>query len=195
MGSYLQTYLERDVRQLTQVGDLASFEQFTRLCAARSGQLLSLAELARDAAVAATTAKRWLAVLEASGQFFRLPPFARSATKRLVKSPKLYAADTGLAAFLTGHRDADVLWNGPLKGALFETAVLGEALKRFHNAGDHPAVSFWRSSDGLEVDIVIEAGGKLHGIETKANATPHPDMAGPLLAWRKLLGREAGRTA
>jgi predicted AAA+ superfamily ATPase len=194
MAGYLQTYLERDVRQLTQVGDLVSFEVFLRLCAARTAQILRYDELARDAAVSATTARRWLSVLEASGQFFRIPPYARSPTKRMVKSPKLYAADTGFAAFLTGHRDEDVLWNGPMKGALFETAVLGEVLKHFHNAGDIPAVSFWRSSDGLEVDFVIEAAGRLHGIEVKASATPVPAMAGPVLAWRRLLGASAGRT-
>jgi hypothetical protein len=195
MASYLRTYLERDVRQLTQVGDLVSFEQFTRLAAARTGQVLGLAELARDAAVSATTAKRWLSVLESSGQFLRLPPFARSLTKRMVKSPKLYAADTGLAAFLTGHRDPEVLWHGPMRGALFETAVLGEVLKYFRNTGEDPAVSWWRSSDGLEVDLVIEAQGRMHGLEIKANATPMPRMADALVAWRRLLGREAGRTA
>jgi predicted AAA+ superfamily ATPase len=195
MGSYLQTYLERDVRGLAQVGDLVSFETFLRLCAARTGQLLNLADLARDAAVSATTAKRWLSVLEASGLFLRLPPYARSATKRMVKSPKLFATDTGLAAFLTGHRDADVAWHGPMAGALFETLVVSEALKHFHGTGDTPALSFWRSSDGLEVDLVIETAGKLHGIEVKANATPVPQMAEPLLKWRRLLGQAAGRTA
>jgi len=195
MAGYLQTCLERDVRQLTQVGDLVSFEQFLRLCAARTGQVLSLAELARDGAVSATTARRWLSVLEASGLWIRLPPWTRSVTKRLVKSPKLYPVDTGLSAFLTGHRDSEVLWNGPLKGPLFETAVLGEILKVFHNAGDLPAVHFWRSSDGMEVDFVIEAQGKLHGIEAKATQTAAPRLADGLLAWRKLVGNEAGRTA
>jgi predicted AAA+ superfamily ATPase len=194
MGSYLQTYLERDVRQLTQVGDLVSFERFTRLCAARSSGLLNIAELARDGAISVTTARRWLSVLEASGQFIRLPPYARSKTKRMVKSPKVYAVDTGLAAFLTGHRDEDVLWHGPLKGALFETLVLGEIFKYFHNAGDSPSITFWRSSDGREVDFVLEAAGKAHGIEVKANASPVPRMADFLIAWRKLLGDEAGKT-
>jgi hypothetical protein len=195
MAGYLQTYLERDVRLLTQVGDLAAFEAFLRLAAARTGQILSFAELARDAGISPTTAKRWLSVLEASGQFLRLLPYTRSVTKRMVKSPKLYAADTGLAAYLTGHKDADVLWNGPMKGSLFETLVVGEVFKYFHNAGDLPAVCFWKSSDGIEIDIVIEVGGRLHGIEVKANSTPVPSMAGTLLGWRKLLGREAGRTA
>ncbi|MBI4606980.1 MAG: ATP-binding protein [Planctomycetes bacterium] len=194
MGSYLQTYLERDVRQLTQVGDLVSFEVFLRLCAARTAQLLRVDELARDAAVSATTARRWLSVLEASSQFLRVPPYARSPTKRMVKSPKLYAADTGFAAFLTGHRDGDVLWNGPMKGALFETAVLGEIVKHFHNAGELPGIFFWRSSDGLEIDFVIEAAGRLHGIEVKASATPVPSMAEPILAWRRILGGSAGKT-
>jgi uncharacterized protein len=195
MASYLQTYLERDVRGLAQVGDLVSFETFVRLCAARTGQLLSLADLARDGAVSATTAKRWLSILEASGLFLRLPPYTRSITKRMVKSPKLFATDAGLAAFLTGHRDAEVVWHGPMKGPLFETLVIGEALKHFHGTGDAPALSFWRSSDGLEIDLVIEAGGRLHGIEVKANSTPVPHMAEPLLKWRRLLGRAAGRTA
>ncbi len=195
MASYLQTYLERDVRQLAQVGDLGAFEQFVRLCAARTGQLLKTAELARDAAVSATTAMRWISMLEASGQFLRLMPYTRSPTKRMVKAPRLYALDTGLAAFLTGHRDEEVLWNGPMKGALLETMVFGEILKHFHNLGDVPAVYFWRASDGLEVDFVIEAAGKLHGLEVKANATPLPRMADQLLAWRRLLGPQAGRCA
>lgn len=194
MGGYLQTYLERDVRQLTQVGDLVSFEQFVRLCAARTAQLLRIEELARDAAVSSTTARRWLSVLEASAQFLRVAPYARSRTKRMVKSPKLYAADTGFAAFLTGHRDEDVLWEGPMKGALFETTVLGEILKHFHNEGDVPAVFFWRSSDGLEVDFVIETAGRLHAIEAKASATPVPAMADQLVAWRRVVGPTAGRT-
>ena len=194
MGSYLQTYLERDVRQLTQVGDLVSFEQFVRLCAARTAQLLRIDELGRDAAVSSTTARRWLSVLEASAQFQRVAPYARSRTKRMVKSPKLYAADTGFAAFLTGHRDEHVLWDGPMKGALFETAVFGEILKHFHNDGDVPAVFFWRSSDGLEVDFVIETAGRLHAIDAKASATPVPAMAEQLLAWRRVVGGAAGRT-
>jgi hypothetical protein len=195
MASYLQTYLERDVRQLVQVGDLASFETLLRLAAARTAQVLNLASLARDAALAANTARRWLSVLEASGQVFRLPPWTQSSAKRLVKSPKLHFLDSGLAAFLTGHRDAGTLWEGPMKGALFESAVVAEALKWFHDHGDIPGLYFWRSSDGLEVDLVIEAAGKLHGIETKANSTPVPRMAEGLLKWRRLLGRQAGRGA
>jgi hypothetical protein len=195
MASYLQTYLERDVRQLAQVGDLVSFEQFTRLCAARTSALLSLAELARDAGVSATTARRWLGVLEASCRFFRLPPWTRSPTKRLVKSPKLFAADTGLAAFLTGHRDAEVVAHGPLRGALFETLVVTEVIRWFRNRGDLPSLAFWRSSDGLEVDLVIELAGRIHGLEIKANATPRPSMAASLTRWKDIMGTQAGRLA
>lgn len=193
MASYLQTYIERDVRQLAQVGDLMSFEQFVRLCAARTGRLLNMTDLARDASISPTTAKRWLSLLETSGQFVRLLPYHRSLSKRIVKSPKLYATDTGLAAFLTAHRDAGVVWNGPMKGAFFETLVLGEILKSIHNHGDRAQVSHWRSTAGLEIDFVLESGGFVHGIEVKANASPLPAMADSLAAWRKLLGRRAGR--
>lgn len=194
MASYVQTYLERDVRQVVQVGDLASFEQFVRLCAARTAGILNLASLARDAAVSPNTARRWISVLEASALFFQLRPYSASATRRMVKAPKLFALDTGLAAYLTGHRDSSVLWNGPLKGALFETAVLGEILKAFWNAGDLPPVFFWRASDGLEVDFVIEAAGRLHAVECKASATPMPAMADGLQKWRRIVGDAAGHS-
>jgi len=194
MAGYLSTYLERDVRQLAQVGDLQVFEQFLRLCAARSSQLLNHAELARDVGVSPTTARRWIAVLEASGVLLRVRPYTTSPTKRLVKSPKLYPLDTGLAAFLTGHREADQLWQGPLRGALFEAAVLAEIVKAFTNVGDIPPLSFWRASDGLEVDFVLELAGRLHGFECKANATPMPRMADSLVKWRSLLGEAVGST-
>jgi predicted AAA+ superfamily ATPase len=195
MASYVQTYLERDVRQLANVGDLTSFANFVRLCAARTGQLLNIAQLARDAAVSSTTARRWLAVLEASGQCRTVPAFARSATKRLVKSPKLYFTDTGLAAWLTGHRDSDVLWNGPLRGPLFESAVLAQIIAHFEDRGDRAPITMWRASDGLEVDFVLEIAGVVHGVECKANATPMPRMGDGLRKWRSLVGGRVGRTA
>lgn len=194
MASYVQTYLERDVRQLANVGDLNSFASFVRLAAARTGQLLNVAQLARDAAVSPTTAGRWLAVLEASGQIRRVAPFARSLTKRMVKSPKLFFTDTGLAAYLTGHRDDDVLWNGPMRGALFESAALAELCAWFEDQGEFLPLTHWRSSDGHEVDFVVEWAGRCHAFECRANATPVPRMGDGLRKWREIVGPEAGAT-
>jgi predicted AAA+ superfamily ATPase len=124
-----------------------------------------------------------------------VPAFARSATKRLVKSPKLYFTDTGLAAWLTGHRDSDVLWNGPLRGPLFESAVLAQIIAHFEDRGDRAPITMWRASDGLEVDFVLEIAGVVHGVECKANATPMPRMGDGLRKWRSLVGGRVGRTA
>lgn len=119
-----------------------------------------------------------------------MPPAAESRCH----APKLYAADTGLAAFLTGHRDAEVLWHGPMRGALFETLVINEVRRYFSHRGDSPWLYYWRSSDGLEVDCVIEARGGLQAIEVKSNATPMPRMGDELRKWRHTLGERAGRS-
>lgn len=191
VGSYVQTWLERDVRALTQVADLATFERFLRLCAARTGQLLNLSQLGRDAGVSQPTAARWLSVLEASGVVLLLQPFHGNLGKRLVKTPKLYFVDTALATWLVGLHDEEPTLRGPMGGALVETAVVVEWTKVFRHRGELAPISFWRTADGHEVDLVIERNGRLYAAEVKATATVLPPMAGALRRFREVAGTDA----
>ncbi len=190
-SSYVQTYLERDVRDLIRVGDLGAFSRFVALAASRTGGLLNLAEMGREAGVTGPTAKQWLSVLQASQVVHLLPPYHRNFGKRIRKSPKLYFLDPGLASFLLGLHTREALLQGPALGALVETAVAGEWLKMFRSLGLPPTLTFWRSSGGEEVDIVFEHGARLHGIEVKATATPTPRHADTLARWLQLAGKRA----
>jgi predicted AAA+ superfamily ATPase len=192
-SSYIQTYLERDVRSLRQVGDLTLFQSFLRAIAARSGQLLNMAELARDLGVAVNTGKAWLSVLEASFQVIVLRPYFANVGKRLVKTPKVYFADTGTLCHLAGLRGPQHAASGPMGGQIFETAVLAEIVKTFRNRGDDPKLYFWRTSSGVEVDIIIDIGIKLIPIEVKLSATPKPSMADGILSFRKDFGKKSHR--
>ena len=191
-SSYVQTYLERDVRSLRQVGDLTSFQSFLRALAARSGQLLNLTDMARDLGVAVNTAKAWLSVLEATFQVIVLRPYYVNVGKRLVKTPKVYFTDTGILCYLAGLKDPEHAAAGPLGGAIFETAVLLEIVKALVNRGEEPQIHFWRTSAGVEVDLVVEASGKLIPIEVKLSATPRPAMATGIRAFQEDLGPKAG---
>jgi hypothetical protein len=191
-ASYVQTYLERDVRSLRQVGDLTLFQGFVRALAARSGGLLNLTELARDMGVAVNTAKAWLSVLEASFQVVILRPYHANVGKRLVKTPKVYFTDVGTLCYLAGLRDPEHAASGPMGGAVFETAVLAEVLKAYVHRGETPQLSFWRSSAGVEVDILIEADGHLIPIEVKLSATPRPAMADSIRSLQEDLGARVG---
>jgi predicted AAA+ superfamily ATPase len=187
-SSYVQTYLERDVRDLVQVADLDRFATFLRLVAARTATLLNMSDLGRDAGVTGPTVRRWLSVLETSGIVYLLRPHHRSFGKRLVKSPKLYFVDPGLAAFLVGLHEREAMLAGPSAGALAETAVVSEWVKAFRARGEEPPLSFWASSRGFEVDLVIERDGRLHALEVKATATPTPDHATQIARWLELAG-------
>jgi uncharacterized protein len=191
-ASYLQTYLERDVRSLRQIGDLTLFQNFLRALAARSAQLLNLAEMARDLGVALNTAKAWLTVLEATFQVIILRPYFANLGKRLVKSPKVYFSDVGTLCYLTGLKDPGHAATGPMGGAIFETAVLMEIIKTIIHRGQEPQVYFWRTAAGAEVDIVVAEGGRLIPLEVKLSATPRPAMARNLTSFQKDL---RGRTA
>lgn len=158
LASYVATYLERDVRQVLAVGDLRDFDRFLRATALRAGQLLSYADLARDVGVAPNTAKRWISVLEATQQVFLLEPWHRQRTKRLIKAPKLYFADTGLLAFLQGFRRREDLPAHALWGAVWENLVVSEVRKRLLASGHPPALWFWRTAHGDEVDLLVETG-------------------------------------
>jgi len=179
-GSYVSTFLERDVRNLAQIGDLSQFERFLRLCAVRTGQLLNLSDLARDIGVSVPTAKRWLSVLEAGYQVFLLYPYYRSLGKRLVKSPKMYFNDTALASYLLGLHDKEALFNSPSFGCLFETLIVTDVLKRFLHSGEMPSMYYLRTRDGLEIDLVLERGQKLHLFEIKSTMTVWPRHADSL---------------
>lgn len=192
-ASYVQTYLERDVRSLRQVGDLVEFQRFLRAVAARSAQILDLTDIARELGVAINTAKAWLSVLEATYQVFLLRPYHASVGKRLVKRPKAYMADVGLLCYLTGIRTARQAREGPLAGAIFESAVVAEVMRTLSHRGQEPRVHFWRTSVGAEVDLLVEEAGRLVPIEAKASATPRPRMASGIVAFRHDLGTRATR--
>ncbi len=185
-AGYLQTYLERDVRQALNVGDLNTFERFLRLVAARTGQIVNYSDLARDAGISQPSARRWMSVLEAAGQVFLLPPYHVNFGKRLIKAAKIYWLDTAMASFLMGLHTRGPLMQGPFAGALFETAVVSEWVKAFLNRGLPPSLYFWRTRDGIEVDLLIDYDGKLHPIEIKSTSTINPHHAGGLTKWRAL---------
>ncbi len=166
-SSYVQTYLERDVRELLNVGDLTTFRRFLRAAAARTAQLLNYSDLARDAGVSVNTAKQWMSVLVASGQVHLLPPYHANVTRRLCKTPKLYFLDTGLAAYLTEWRTPETLAAGAMSGAIFETAVVAEVLKSWWHRLREPPACFYRDGEKREVDLVLVADGRLHPIEIK----------------------------
>ena len=184
-ASYVQTYLERDVRGLRQIGDLTLFQNFLRTIAARSGQLLNLADIGRDLGIALNTVKQWMSILEATFQIIILRPYFVNIGKRLVKTPKVYFTDTGTLCYLAGLKDAEHAASGPLGGVIFETGVLAEIMKRLVHSGQDPHLYFWRTSHGSEVDIIVEDGGKLIPIEAKLSATPRPTMVPGILAFRK----------
>ena len=175
-SSYVATYAERDVRQLLQVQNLSTFQRFLRLCAARTGTLLNLVTLANDTGISHTTARHWLSVLESSELVFLLPPYFRNFGKRLVKTPKLYFTDTGLAAWLIGIREPGLLALHALRGALFETWVIGEFRKYRFNRGLPADLYFWRDNNGVEADLVFETPEGLQCVEIKSGQTITPDL-------------------
>ncbi|HUU26842.1 MAG TPA: ATP-binding protein [archaeon] len=190
-ASYIQTYLERDVRSLRQVGDLSQFQYFLRSLAARNAQLLSLSELARDLGLSVNTVKAWLSVLEATYQVIVLRPFYANVGKRLVKTPKVYFTDLGTLCHLCGLKDPAHAASGPMGGSIMETAVLMEVFKALIHRGIDPQVYFWRTSAGTEVDIIAEISGRLVPIEIKLSATPRPSMAASIRAFQQDLGEKA----
>ena len=171
LRDYVQTYLERDVRQLLNVRDLSVFQRFVRMCAMRTGQVLNLSTLAADCGVTHNTARGWLTVLEASYVAFTLPSWHRNVGKRLVKAPRLHFYDSGLAAWLAGAGDAAALGLSSLRGPLFETWVVSEVMKHRFNHLHDLACSYFRDSNGNEVDLVMEYGGRTVAVEVKSGAT------------------------
>lgn len=176
-SSYVQTYVQRDVRDLAKVGDETAFLRFVRACAARTAQLVNMADLARDAGVAPNTAKSWLSILEASGLVYLLEPYHTSVTKRLVKSPKLYFLDTGLCSWLTEWTSPETLEAGAASGAMFETWVIGEILRSWWHNGKRAPLYFYRDKDRKEIDLLIIQDARVHPIEIKKTATPDRRIA------------------
>ena len=172
LGDYVTTYLERDVRRIGAVQDLTAFAHFMRLAAGRVGQLLNLTNLANDAGVAPSTARSWLSVLQASDIVFLMEPHLPNTRKRLTRTPKLYFVDVGLASYLVGIRAAGEITTHHQRGSLFENAVISEALKHaYTNAVRHPRLSFYRTSAGLECDLLYPARGAFAAVEIKSGAT------------------------
>lgn len=172
-GAYVRTYIERDVRDLTEIGDIVKFSRFMTAAAASTGLLLNLASLARDVGISQPTADRWLSVLVASNLVYLLRPYYNNITKRADKTPKLYFLDTGLAAYLTKWNTVDVLRNGAMAGAFFESFVVSEIIKSYYNMGVlDPPLYFYRDKDMNEIDILIESNGILYPIKIKKHADP-----------------------
>lgn len=170
-GDYFETYVERDVRQIGEIRQLKEFQRFVQLCAGRTGQLLNLQSLGNDAGISHTTARRWISILEASYILFCLQPFHANINKRLIKAPKMYFYDVGLAAYLMGIENSSQIRSHPLRGHLFENLVVVEALKYRYNKGKRSNLLFFRDSSGLEVDLLCTRGMRFAAIEVKAGQT------------------------
>ena len=190
--SYIRTYVERDVRALAQVGDEMQFMQFVTIVANRTGQMLNYRDMARDVQISEPTAKKWLSILVTSGLVYLLPPFSMNIEKRVVKTPKLYFLDTGLAAYLTKWTNPDVLRQGASAGAFFETFVISEILKSYYNNGTEPALFYYRDKDGKEIDLLILENGTLYPLEVKMTATPKADAASAFKVLNAVKGIKIG---
>jgi uncharacterized protein len=184
--SYIQTYVDRDVRMIKNIGDINSFIQFTQLCAGRIGQPLNYASLSNDAGISPNTAKSWLSILESSYILYRLQPYHRNFNKRLVKSSKLYFYDTGVACSLLGIREQEQVNSHYMKGSLFENLILNEFIKRSFNRGENRQPYYWQDNHGKEIDCLLVNGDKVTAIEIKSGKTVSPSYFDNLSYWRSL---------
>jgi len=183
--------IERDVRSLVNIGDLETFERFLMITAGRVGQLLNFSSLADDCGIAVDTARRWISVLKTSFIIMLLPPHHRNFNKRLIKSPKLYFYDTGLACHLLRIRDVNQLQTHPLRGALFENHVIAEVAKAYLHSRRTPPIYSWRDQSGHEVDLLVEEGTELWPVELKSGQTFSPSMLDALGWWCRLAGQSS----
>lgn len=170
-GSYLQTYLERDVRQISDISNINLFQTFITQLAARSGSVINLNEISKECGIAFNTAKKWLAILQASGIVYLLKPYFRNIQKRVIKSPKIYFTDTGLMSYILKYQNADTLYAGPSSGSFYETFIVNEFLKFKYNYNAAFDMYFYRDSNGNETDIIMESGGRFFLFEIKAAET------------------------
>jgi len=187
-ANYMETYVERDVRQMVNVRDLTAFRRFLRLCAGRVGRLVNLSALASDCGITHNTAKAWLSILETSYIVFLLPPHHRNFNKRIIKTPKLYFHDCGLCARLLGIQTPDQLRTHAQRGPLFESFVIGEFMKHRFNSGSLHDFFFWRDRTGNEVDVLVDRGDGLQPVEVKSGQTLNRDFFKGLQKWRALAG-------
>ncbi len=171
-GSYVKTYIERDVREITKIADELQFLQFLKVIAARTANLLNLSEVARDVGISQPTARAWLSILESCGLVYLLRPYSANITSRIVKTPKVYFMDTGLCSYLTGWTSAQTLASGAMSGAMLETFVVSEIIRKFWNSGREAPVWFYRDKAGTEIDLLVEQDGVLNPIEIKKSASP-----------------------
>ena len=172
-ANYLKTYIERDIRKLTQVADEMQFLQFISVIASRTGQLVNYSDISKDCGISEVTAKKWLSLLVSSGLVYLLQPYSANIEKRVVKTAKLYFMDTGLAAYLTRWSNPDVMQSGAMAGAFFETYIISEIIKSFSNNGEEPPIYFYRDKDKYEIDLLIEQNNVLYPIEIKKTASHH----------------------
>lgn len=186
--SYIQTYVERDVRMMKSIGDLSRFTRFLKLCAGRIGQLLNLSSLANECSVSVPTISSWISVLEASYICYLLKPDYRNFKKRLVKTPKLYFYDTGLACSLLDIQSEEQVANHFLRGGLFENLVINEFIKKAYHQLESIDLSFWRDSTGNEVDLLVSKGKHIQAYEIKSGATYSKDYFKGISKWAKLSG-------
>lgn len=192
--SYLQTYLQRDVRDLSQVGDLETFARYVRACAARTAQMLNYTDLARDCGISLNTARNWMSILTASFMVYLLPPYHSNITKRLYKTPKLYFLDTGLCAYLTEWTSPKTLEAGAMSGAILETHVVAEILKSWWNRIQFPNLYYYRDKDGREIDLLISKDNRLYPVEIKKAAKVGPSDISSFAALRRF-NRQVGEGA
>lgn len=192
-SNYIQTYIERDVRLIKNISDLSTFQRFIKLCAGRTGQILNLSSLGNDCGITHGTAKSWISILEASFVVFLLQPHYKNFSKRLIKQPKIYFFDPGLASSLLGIENKAQLNTHYLKGGLFETFILSELHKYRFNRGLKPLLYFWRDNHGNEIDCIIESGDKLTPLEIKAGKTINKDFFKGLLYWQKIAANDTGQ--
>ena len=190
--NYINTYVERDVRQIKNISNLASFERVLKLCAGRTGQLLNMHNLAIEAGVDHKTISSWLSVLQSSFIIHLLRPHYQNFNKRIVKTSKLYFYDTGLACSLLGIQNPSQLTTHPLKGNLFENFIISEMIKNRFNRNEPDNLYFWRDNTGNEIDVLIDEGGQLYPIEIKSGKTITPDYFKGISFWNKLTGQQQG---
>lgn len=184
--NYILTYIERDIRSLVNVDNLKLFEDFLKICASMSGQLINYTSISNSIGISQPTVKKWMSLLETSGIIFVLPPHYKNFKKRLVKTPKLYFSDTGVLSFLLSIRTPDDLISHPLFGNIFETFIISELYKRVYHVGEKPPFYFWRDKTGNEIDLIVDIGSKLLPIEIKASKTYSPGLKSNIISWLNL---------
>lgn len=188
--AYIRTYIERDVKQIRNIENTIAFNRFLQLCAGRTGQQLNVSALSVESGVDMKTVQAWLSVLQSSYIIYLLPPYHRNFNKRVVKTPKLYFLDTGIACSLLGIRHSNELLNSHFRGALFENFIVVEMLKQRFNAGSHAGFYYWKENNGLEIDLLIDTGKKMIAHEIKAARTFNDALLKGLRRWNKLSGSE-----